>query len=172
MISEINIRYKKLHSEAKKPEQAKDGDAGYDLFALESATLLPFERKVIKTGLAIEIPKGCYGRVAPRSGLAVKAGIDVMAGVVDSGYRNEVGVVLINLDVLGWLQNMFKAILGKNDSAMSFQSIFGAFGRFQIEKGDKIAQLIIEKCHKVNWIESEVLDDSDRNLGGFGSTGK
>ena len=90
------------------------------------------------------IPKGYYGRIAPRSGLALRDGIGVLGGVVDSGYRGEIGVILINS--------------GSRD--------------FDFYKGDRVAQLIIEKCHDIEWEECDNLDDSDRGEGGFGSTGK
>jgi len=140
----MKIKVKKLSPDAKIPTRAKDSDAGYDLYSTECLPLLPQSRHPVKTGISLEIPKGYYGRIAPRSGLAVKAGIDVLAGVVDSGYRNEIGVVLINL----------------GETMVS------------IEEGDRVAQLIIEKCHDVEWEEAEELSDSDRGESGFGSSGK
>ena len=126
------------------PARANKTDAGYDLFSVESYTLKPLERKLFKTGIAIEIPSGHYGRVAPRSGLAFKRGLDVMAGVIDSGFRGEVGVILINL---------------------SNEEVY-------LIHGDRIAQLIIETCHQPAMIEVEELNDSSRAEKGFGSTGK
>ncbi len=139
----MKIKYKKLNEDAITPSQATDGDAGNDLFSTEAVELQPMERKAVKTGISVAIPVGFYGRVAPRSGLAVKKGLDVLAGVIDSGYRGEIGVVLINLssDVV------------------------------ELKKFSKIAQLIIEKCHSVEWEESENLSSSERENGGFGSTG-
>ena len=80
------------------PLKNSDGDAAYDLYSVEKAIVGPMCRASISTGLSIEIPRGFYGRVAPRSGLAAKQGIDVMAGVIDSGYRGDIGVILINLN--------------------------------------------------------------------------
>ena len=77
----MEIKYSKLNPEGKEPFRANSSDAGYDLFSTEYATLEPFQRKLISTGINVEIPEGFYGRVAPRSGLACKKGIDVMAGV-------------------------------------------------------------------------------------------
>ena len=79
------------------PARANKTDAGYDLWSVESYTLKPLERKLFKTGISVEIPEGHYGRIAPRSGLAYKHGLDVLAGVIDSSYRGEIGVILINL---------------------------------------------------------------------------
>jgi len=113
------------------------------LYADQQGIIPAGERRVVGTSIAIAIPPGHYGRVAPRSGLAVKKGIDVLAGVVDSGYRGEVGVVLQNLS--------------KED--------------FTFEKGDRVAQLIVEQCFSVGWVELDELEDSTRSDGGFGSTG-
>lgn len=125
------------------PTQAKRGDAGYDLRAPYDDILEPGERKVIDTGLSFAIPEGYYGRIAPRSGLAAKMGIDVLGGVVDSSYRGKVGVILLNT----------------GSSALA------------ISKGDRIAQLIIEACHTATFVPVDYLDASDRGAGGFGSTG-
>jgi dUTP pyrophosphatase len=101
-------------------------------------------RSLIKTGIAIEIPEGFYGRIAPRSGLALKHGIDVLAGVIDSSYRGEIGVVLFNTD--------------QNQS-------------FSIKAGDRIAQLIIERHYNFPWVRRTSLGDSNRSNNGFGSSG-
>ncbi len=139
----IPVQIKKIDSQAKTPTRANSSDAGYDLYSLEAGLILRGSRELIKTGISIAIPPGYYGRVAPRSGLAVKKGIDVLAGVIDSGYRGEIGVVLQNLD--------------KN--------------HFAYKKGDRIAQLILEQCNSIKWVEVEDLQDSQRSDGGFGSTG-
>lgn len=127
------------------PTQGTEYAAGYDLYAAEDATIYKVSRKLVKTNIAISIPDGYYGRIAPRSGLAYKNGIDVMAGVIDSDYRGDIGVILFNTDT-------------NND--------------FSVKAGDRIAQIIIEKCYKVTWVESENLTDSARSQGGYGSTGK
>lgn len=139
----MNIPIKTLHIAARWPTRANPGDAGYDLYALEDQPIHPGGRAVIRTGISLAIPEGYYGRIAPRSGLAVKKGIDVLAGVVDSTFRGEIGVVLINL------------------------------GRdlFEVRTGDRIAQLIIERYHDVNWEVVDTLPESARAAGGFGSTG-
>ncbi|HBY69207.1 MAG TPA: dUTP diphosphatase [Flavobacteriaceae bacterium] len=139
----ILVKIKKLNSKAQIPSRATLSDAGYDLYSSESGCIPPNSRSIVKTGISIAIPTGYYGRVAPRSGLAVKFGIDVLAGVIDSGYRGEIGVVLQNLS---------------KDS-------------FSFKEGDRIAQLILEQCNSVEWIELDKLEDSQRSDGGFGSTG-
>ena len=140
----MEILIKKNNEEATIPTQATEGDAGYDLYSLEEVTLAPMARTVVKTGISIAIPMGFYGRVAPRSGLAVKKGLDVLAGVVDAGYRGDVGVVLINL---------------------SSENV-------TLEKQSKVAQLIFEKCEDMNFETVLSLEVSDRNAGGFGSSGE
>ena len=136
-----NIRIKKLSTNAVLPVWNNDS-AGADLTSLDTVTINVGRRHLFKTGLSLAIPTGHYGRVAPRSGLALKKGIDVMAGVIDADYRGELGVILINL--------------GEEP--------------VQINAGDKIAQLIIETCHRCHFVEVDDLNDTARGVGGFGST--
>lgn len=138
------LKVKLLSDNAFCPTRSNKTDAGLDLYASQDMTILTQSRAMIKTDLALEIPEGYYGRVAPRSGLALKHGIDVFAGVVDSSYRGSINVILYNSDDLD----------------------------FQISKGDRIAQLIIEKHYNFPVEIVENLSDSDRGSGGFGSTGK
>lgn len=138
------VKIKKLQAGARLPARASHHDAGADLFCLDAFTLAPGERQLIPTGLAIEIPPGHYGRVGPRSGLAVKQGIDTMAGIVDSGYRGHLQVLLINL----------------GSEPISF------------EAGARIAQLIIERIAVCDFEWAEELSDTERGAGGFGSTGQ
>ena len=139
----ISVYIKKLEESATIPTRATDSDAGYDLYSINEGIVPAGKRRVLGTGVAIAIPPPYYGRVAPRSGLAVKKGIDVLAGVVDAGYRGEVGVVLQNF----------------SDED------------FPYKKGDRVAQLILEQCNTIGWVELEELEDSTRSDGGFGSTG-
>ena len=157
----MEIKYSKLNPEGKEPFRANSSDAGYDLFSTEYATLEPFQRKLISTGINVEIPEGFYGRVAPRSGLACKKGIDVMAGVIDSGYRGEIKVLLINFNFEGY-----------NLKPNAFEAMFGSANRMEIKPGERIAQLIIEKCHAVEWKTMKTLEESQRGKHGFGSSGQ
>jgi dUTP pyrophosphatase len=127
------------------PTRGSEYAAGYDLYSCCNALIYPQERLLIKTGIVLEIPEGYYGRIAPRSGIALKNGIDVMAGVIDSDYRGELGVILYNTD--------------KNNP-------------FHVKIGDRIAQLIIEKYYNFDLEKVEDLNSTDRGSGGFGSTGK
>lgn len=140
----IKIKFKILDSKAILPQYANPGDAGMDLFCLEDYVLPPGERYAFKTGIAAEIPTGYFIRFAPKSGLALKSGIDVMAGIVDEGYRGEWVVVLINL---GNEPKEFKA-------------------------RDKIAQAILSPYSQAEVVTVEELSETQRGSGGFGSTGK
>jgi dUTP pyrophosphatase len=140
----MNIQIKKLSDKAKIPSQGSKYAAGYDLYAAEEVLVNTTGRKLVKTNISIAIPEGYYGRIAPRSGLAYKNGIDVLAGVIDSDYRGDIGVILLNTD-----HNL----------------------DFEVNVGDRIAQIIIEKCHSVNWETVETLDATVRSEGGFGSSG-
>lgn len=139
----IKLLVKKLSKNAILPVRSSKKAAGYDLAAAHSAIIPKKGRMLIKTDLAIAIPDGYYGRVAPRSGLALKYGIDVGAGVIDSDYRGPLGVVLFNH--------------GDTD--------------FEIKQGDRIAQLIIESIATPEVVEVDSLDETERQSGGFGSTG-
>ena len=125
------------------PEYASPGAAGADLRASEETVLAPGERAAVPTGLRLEIPPGHVGLVWPRSGLAVRHGIDTLAGVIDSDYRGEVRVVLVNH--------------GQEP--------------FRIRAGDRVAQLLVHRVERARFIAAE-LADSARGEGGFGSTGR
>lgn len=141
----MKLKIKKLNENATIPTRAHETDAGLDLYsAEENSSLVPNDVLVVGTGIAIEIPEGYYGRIAPRSGLAAKHGVDVLAGVIDSSYRGEIKIVLAkHTGIGGW----------------------------QFFKGEKIAQLIIEKHYNFPLEIVDEINDTDRGDGGFGSTG-
>lgn len=140
-----SLRIKLAHPLAQRPTRGSESAAGYDLRSVEACVVEPGKRAVVSTGLVIEIPPGTYGRVAPRSGLAVQHGIDVFGGVVDADYRGIVKVILHNSD--------------PEDA-------------FVIEPGDRIAQLVLER-HETPDVEIvDDVDDTSRGEGGFGSTGR
>jgi dUTP pyrophosphatase len=138
------IQVKLLTENSKSPSRNTPTDAGLDLYSSEAAVIKSREWKAVSVGISISIPDGFYARIAPRSGLAYKYGIDVFAGVVDSGYRGEIKAILYNA--------------GDKD--------------YTIDIGDKIAQLIIEKCYLWDALIVNDLDESDRAERGFGSSGK
>jgi dUTP pyrophosphatase len=150
----MNILIKKLSDKAIMPTKNL-GDAGWDLYSVEDYTLAPMERRLFKTDIAMSIPFGYFGRVVDRSGNALNKGLHVMAGVVDSIYRGEVGVVLINLN------------RQYNDSA----PWVWIDNNVEIKAGDRIAQIIIEQYDESNFIEVDELDGSIRGTKGFGSSG-
>ncbi len=138
----MKILVKKLHLEARLPSYAHPGDAGMDLYSAENLTINAEERVVCRTGLSFKIPDGFAGLVWDKSGLAAKNGIKTMAGVLDSGYRGELKIVLVNLSK----------------------------ETYNIKKGDKIAQMLIQKVERTEIIEVSELSDTLRGDGGFGST--
>ncbi len=140
----MNIRTKKLHPDAKIPMIAHAGDAGCDLFATEYLMLEAGERAQIPTGIALEIPEGCVGLVWDKSGISHKGGVKTLGGVIDSGYRGEILVGVINL----------------------------GFEPYVFEKGSKVAQLLIQSIETPTFEEVKELSESDRGAGAFGSTGK
>jgi dUTP pyrophosphatase len=145
-MSQINIEFKLLHELAQAPKYAHDGDAGADLVCIEDVTLMSGERKLVSTGVAIALPKGYVGLVHPRSGLANKHGIGIVntPGTIDSGYRGELKICLINLD--------------PNETV-------------SLPAGSRIAQLVIQEVTTAKFIEVQDLDDTERSVQGFGSTG-
>jgi dUTP pyrophosphatase len=142
----MTLKVRRLDGRARLPTRAYPGDAGLDLYALEDAALDPGERASVRTGIAVEIPDGEAGLVLPRSGLAARHGIALVnaPGLIDSGYRGEVRVLLLNTD---------------RDAA------------FTITAGDRIAQLVLVKVQTPEVVEVEDLAMSERGAGGFGSSG-
>ncbi len=139
----MTIKIKKLHPHAILPRYAHPHDAGMDFFASETVTLQPNERKLIPTGIAMAIPPGYVGLLWDKSGMAANFGLKTMGGVIDSGYRGEIRIVIHNL----------------SDKPYTF------------ERGTKIAQMLIQPVEQKQLIEVKELDDTSRGEGGFGSTG-
>lgn len=143
----MRLRVQRLDPAATLPTHAHEGDAGYDLYALEPVDLAPGHRAMVRTGIAIEVSHGHAALVLPRSGLAAKHGISVVnaPGLIDSGYRGEVRVLLLNTD---------------------------PEERFRADPGDRIAQLVLVRVETPPVEEAESLTDSVRGDDGFGSTGR
>ena len=142
----ISIPVKRLDEELDMPAYAYVGDAGLDLRSAEDAVLQPFERRLVPCGIALAIPRGYAGFVLPRSGLAAKHGVSIVnaPGLIDSDYRGEIKVILINLD--------------SNEP-------------FAVSRGDRIAQLVVLQVPPVDLVETDRLDETIRGVGGFGSSG-
>ncbi len=141
----MTLRFKKIHPDAVLPSYAHPSDAGMDVRSVADLTLAPGARALVPTGLVMLLPPLYEAQVRPRSGLALKNGVTVLntPGTIDSGYRGEVGVILMNL---------------------------GA-DEFIVKKGDKIAQIVISPVTQPEIVETDRVDETDRGSGGFGSTG-
>jgi dUTP pyrophosphatase len=143
----MQILVQRLDPDLPLPSAQHPGDAGFDLYAREGAVLKPGGgRAAIPTGIALAIPSGYAGFVQPRSGLALRNGVTCLntPGLIDAGYRDEIRVLLVNTD---------------------------PSAPFTVQRGDRIAQLVVQPVESVEWVEAEHLDASDRGLGGWGSTG-
>lgn len=142
----MSLRIRRLHPDARVPTRAYEGDAGLDLYALETVTLGPGERAAVRTGIAVEIRSGQAGLVLPRSGLAARHGITVVnaPGLIDAGYRGEIQVLLLNTD----------------------REV-----PFSVVPGDRIAQLVLVRVETPEIAVVEELALSERGAGGFGSSG-
>ncbi|WP_425546665.1 dUTP diphosphatase [Brevibacterium samyangense] len=145
-IEELTIELKAVDSGLPVPFYEHADDAGADLYSAEDFTLQPFERRLVGTGIAIALPEGFAAFVHPRSGLSIKHGITVVnaPGTIDAGYRGEIKVPLVNLD---------------------------ATAPFVVSRGDRIAQLVIQRVVKADFTVVDVLSSTVRGEGGFGSTG-
>lgn len=145
-VETVPVAVRMLDPDLPVPAYAHPGDAGADLYAAEDATLAPGERRLVRTGLAIALPDGYVGLVHPRSGLASRLGVTVLnaPGTVDAGYRGEIKVLLIN-----------------HDPAEPVE----------LKRGDRIAQLVFQRVEQAGFVEVEVLPESVRGVGGYGSTG-
>lgn len=138
------LKVKLLNNNATLPKRANIFAAGYDLYSSENCTIKPLKHAIVKTGISIELPVQSYGRIAARSGFTVKKHSHIGAGVIDCDYRGEIGIVVFNLD---------------------------ATNTIIIEKGNKIAQLIITPILTPQVVLVNTLNESDRGCNGFGSTG-
>lgn len=146
MISNIKIKIQRLDKELPLPEYALEGDAGLDIYSRINTVIKPGERISIPTGIAFALPDGFVALVHPRSGLALKNGISIVnsPGTIDSGYRGEINVILINTDTKE---------------------------PFEVKKGQRIAQIVFQKYEHAHLEEVEFLPKTARGSGGFGSTG-
>ena len=137
------LRVTRLVPEATLPCRGSEGAVGYDLYATQGCVILPGQRGLISTGISVELPPGTYGRIAPGSGLSVRNGLHVGAGVIDPDYRGEIKVLLYNHDKDPWL----------------------------CKPGYRVAQLVIEKCETPDVVEVQKLEETERGDNGFGLTG-
>lgn len=141
----MTVKFRRIDPSAELPTYAHPGDAGMDIRSIEELTIEPGARALVHTGLVMVLPPGYEAQVRPRSGLALKNGVTVLntPGTIDEGYRGEIGVILVN---------------------------FGS-EPFKVEKGAKIAQMVIAPCARAEIVETDEVDDTVRGTGGFGSSG-
>ena len=165
----MKINFKKLSDTAITPRKANYNDAGFDLYADEDVTLAYGETKAVATNIALELPDGYMADVRPRSGLTRDTALRVQYGTVDAGYRGGIGIICENADHHtnsfnvsdGFLQVRLPEIIGVEIET-----------DIEIKRGDKIAQLVIQKIPDIELIETNELNETARGAGGFGSTGK
>ncbi|QIX26461.1 dUTP diphosphatase [Nocardioides sp. JQ2195] len=145
-VPPVSVRIVRLDPDLPLPSYAHPGDAGADLMTTQDVALQPGERKLVPTGVALALPEGHVGLVHPRSGLAARHGLSIVnaPGTIDAGYRGEVKVMLINLD---------------------------PHTEVRLSRGDRIAQLVVQRFERVEFVETDALDETPRGAGGYGSTG-
>lgn len=161
----MNIKIKRLTETAKIPTRGSEYAAGYDLYADNTVTIHPEENQLIHTGIAIEIPEGYFGAIYARSGLATKQGLRPAncVGVIDSDYRGEVCVCLYN-------DNHYKEMKVEPNEYGGTDLSFPVIDK-EIKQGERIAQLVIQKFEPIDFEEVNNLSNTNRDQGGFGSTG-
>ena len=172
------IKFKKLSDTAIVPTKAHAYDAGFDLFADEDCTMMYGETKVVQTNIAIELPDGYMADVRPRSGLTLNTSLRVHYGTVDATYRVSVGIICENAsyNMIPEYMESLKKIERSKDEEHALQNTLEAIRlakamTYEIKRGDKIAQLVIQKIPDVELFETDVLNKTVRGAGGFGSTG-
>ena len=165
----MKINFKKLSDTAIAPTKGHYNDAGFDLFADADITLAYGETRAINTNIALELPDGYMADVRPRSGLTRDTALRVQYGTVDAGYRGGIGIICDNVDNLykvKTIDNKLHAIItGDQDAILTYNTAI------EIKRGDKIAQLVIQRIPDVELIEADELNETARGAGGFGSTG-
>ena len=175
----MKINFKKLSDTAITPRKANYNDAGFDLFADEDVTLMYGETKAIATNIALELPDGYMADVRPRSGLTRDTALRVHYGTVDAGYRGGIGIICENANYgedVYYTEKLFGVANAKSDIDFSVKANEAVTKwnsmAYHIHRGDKIAQLVIQKIPDIELIEADELNETARGAGGFGSTGK
>jgi dUTP pyrophosphatase len=175
------LKVKRLHPDAIIPTYAHATDSGFDLHAIEDIIIQPGETKLIRTGLAVELPPGYELQVRPRSGISLRTKLRVVLGTVDNGFRGEIGVIVDNICgiddvgyeyVYGYLNGNFSKSLDGEEYEPYYGTPNVLFNvRYVIRKGEKIAQAVIKPVEQAYFIEVDKLEETERGSGGFGSTG-
>jgi len=166
----MNVNIKRLHPDAVIPQYAHEGDAGFDLVAVEDVIIEPGETALIPTGLSFEIPPGYELQLRPRSGITLRTKLRVQLGTVDSNYRGEIGVIVDNIfreTSLAYRNRTYYT----DGSSVKNENSNDVNGTYIIRKGDRIAQGIIAPITQAHFVEVSELSETDRGEGGFGSSG-
>jgi dUTP pyrophosphatase len=183
----LRVKIKRLHDAAVIPQYAREGDAGFDLVAVEDVIIEPGETKIVPTGIAISLPPGYEAQIRPRSGITVKTKLRVQLGTIDSGYVGEVGVIVDNANTPLYeiedygngpeIEDVYHSALNTIDksgtvhegSLLSEKSY--PVGTYIIRKGNKIAQAVIAPVEQAVFTEVDELGETNRGSNGFGSSG-
>lgn len=180
----IQVGFKRLNENASLPTKAHATDSGFDLYAAEDVIIEPGETVVIKTGIAVQLPKGYEAQVRPRSGVTSRTKLRVQLGTIDNGYNGEIGVIVDNVAQKEyWTEDFsfsvevtedYELLDGSSKGSGYFQkwASYQPKGTYLIRKGDKLAQLVVQPLPSVEAYEiSGELGETERGTGGFGSTG-
>lgn len=179
--NKVTIGFKRLSDDAILPTKAHPTDSGYDLYAAEDVIIEPGETVIVKTDIAVELPPGYEAQIRPRSGITAKTKLRVQLGTIDNGYRGELGVIADNINPLSqemteWHHtvegNMAENRCREECTCGHFNRVRYVKGTYLIRRGDRIAQLVIQRLPETVAVEiDEFSEDSERGAGGFGSTG-
>ena len=181
MTKPLRIGFKRRTDDAIIPTKAHPSDSGYDLFANEDVIIGPGETVIVKTGVAVQLPEGYEAQIRPRSGITAKTKLRVQLGTIDNDYRGELGVIVDNIrpyneGMSEWHTTMNETYaqnrVRKSCTCGHFQHVRYRKGTYLIRKGDRIAQLVIQRLPETEAVEiDDFSEDSERGEGGFGSTG-
>src|SRR5690625_3971186 len=169
----VKVGFKRLNDNAVIPTKAHPTDSGFDLYASEDVIVEPGETVIVPTGIAVEMPEGFEAKVRPRSGVSAKPKLRVQLGTIDQGYTGEIGVIVDNI-----AENSLRSIFMKTVKEDRFVYDVDVldenipYGTYEVRKGDRIAQLVVQALPEVTAVEiDDLTEDSERGAGGFGSTG-
>ena len=176
----VTIGFKRLSDDAILPTKAHPTDSGFDLYASDDVIIEPGETVIVPTGIAVELPPGYEAQIRPRSGVTAKTKLRVQLGTIDNGYRGEIGVIVDNIAIKAWTDKQLSPLKGGGGGSY-LKDLSGndlhvsrkfKVGTCIIRKGDRIAQLVIQRLPETVAVEiDEFSEDSERGAGGFGSTG-
>lgn len=167
---EVIVEFMKTNDEATIPTKAHPTDSGFDLYASEDVFIHAFETTIVPTGIAVNLPEGYEAQIRPRSGVTAKTKLRVQLGTIDNGYIGELGVIV---DCIYYALNDDKSLKMNLSDTLGYETDIDSkrSGGYIIRKGDRIAQLVIQKLPEVMAVEITSMEDTERGTGGFGSSG-